>query len=187
MGDKYDWKKIIQMVAIIGVLCIFVGIATRIMQKSQTSLSDYAKKNPETALAVPEKESEDETEKVSDIDQEKDVVDEKDPKKNSSTDSVNESENDKSDKESENKDTEQQFIYENFYYTEESEGYKFRIAYYDSKHRVSTVELSANVEDPDETLSFFYDMYKAEHEFADIKDVQKMMDRFAVPESEDNG
>ncbi len=171
MGDKYDWKKIIQMVAIIGVLCIFVGIATRIMQKSQTSLSDYANKNPETALAVTEK----------------DVVDEKDPKKNSSTVSVNESENDKSDMETEDKDAEQQFIYENFYYTEESEGYKFRIAYYDSKHRVSTVELSANVEDPDETLSFFYDMYKAEHEFADIKDVQKMMDRFAVPESEDNG
>lgn len=184
MGDKYDWKKIIQMVAIIGVLCIFVGIATRIMQKSQTSLSDYAKKNPETALAVTEKESDDVTQKESDkkSNEESDDKDQVNGKK----DPAEVSDNNSGD-ESGEADAEQQFIYENFYYTEEAEGYKFRIAYYDSKHRVSTVELSANVEDPDETLSFFYDMYKAEHEFADIKDVQKMMDRFAVRESEDNG
>ena len=183
MGDKYDWKKIIQMVAIIGVLCIFVGIATRIMQKSQTSLSDYAKKNPETALAVPEKDTESETEKESLTDN--DTKSDNEESYQKKTDK--EKSDPEKDKDSDKQDEEQQFIYDNFYYTEETEGYKFRIAYYDSKHKVSTVELSANVEDPDETLSFFYDMYKAEHEFADIKDVQKMMDRFAVPESEDNG
>ena len=166
MGDKFEWKKIIQMVAIIGVLCIFVGIATRIMQKSQTSLSDYAKKNPETALAVPEKE---ETEE----EKEKDKTDSKSDK--------NESKDNKSDNMSE----EEQFVYDNFYYTEEEEGYKFRIAYYDSKHKVSTVEISSNVEDPDETLSFFYDMYKAEHEFTDIADIQKMLDRFAIKDLSD--
>ncbi len=175
MGDKFEWKKIIQMVAIIGVLCIFVGIATRIMQKSQTSLSDYAKKNPETALAVPEKD-EDEEEKEKTENKE-----EKDKDKTESKSDKNESKDNKSDKLSE----EEQFVYDNFYYTEEEEGYKFRIAYYDSKHKVSTVEISSNVEDPDETLSFFYDMYKAEHEFTDIADIQKMLDRFAIKDLSD--
>ena len=100
MGDKFEWKKIIQMVAIIGVLCIFVGIATRIMQKSQTSLSDYAKKNPETALAVPEKEeTEEEKEKTED-------KEEKDKDKTDSKSDKNESKDNKSDKMSE----EEQFV-----------------------------------------------------------------------------
>ena len=40
-NNNFDSKKVIQMVAIIGILCLFVGIATRIRQNGQKTLADY--------------------------------------------------------------------------------------------------------------------------------------------------
>lgn len=49
MNNNMDNKKIIQMVAAIGLLCLFVGIAARVRQLRQVTLSDYAKNNPDIA------------------------------------------------------------------------------------------------------------------------------------------
>ncbi len=167
MGNEYDWKKIIRMVAVIGVLCLFVGIATRLFHKSQTSLSDYAKKNPEVALASPEK-----------TDEEKNSVDALDAGSDSGKDK-----NGNSSGKAEKNDVkilsdEEKEIYDNFFFTEETTGYKFHILYYNSKHEKSTAEVISFVSDPDETLKLFYDLYKAEHEFKNITEIQDFADRF---------
>lgn len=158
MDSRTDWKKIIQMVAVIGVLCLFVGIATRIYQKNQTSLDTYAKKNPEIAYAKQEPEQELEPEPEAE-----------------------EAELTKSDAENaaENEGLTAQDIYDNFYYTVEDEGYKFHIMYYNSKHEISTAELGGSVEDAAETLEYFYDLFKAEHEFGSIGELQGFLDKFA--------
>ena len=181
MGNEYDWKKIIRMVAVIGVLCLFVGIATRVFHKSQTSLSDYAEKNPEVALAVPEKtdeekNSEDALDSGSDSDNDKNGNSSGKAEKNDKTE--------KNDVKTQN--DEEKEIYDNFFFTEEKDGYKFHILYYNSKHEKSTAEVISLVSDPDETLKLFYDLYKAEHEFKNITEIQDFADRFKAETDEHN-
>ncbi len=177
MGNKYDWKKIMQMVAVIGILCLFVGIATRLLQKSQTSLSDYAKKNPETAYAVSPKDNKDKADAGSDYDK-------TDAGRTSDKTDAGRTE-DKNDTGKKTEDTGSavagedhsitaQEIYDNFYYTEEEQGYKFHIMYYDSSHNVSTAEVIMECDDPDEMLSLYYDLFKGEHEFEDISRIQSI-------------
>lgn len=135
----------------IGVLCVFVGIATRVMQKSQTSLDDYARKNPEVALAVPEKEDEPdagENEEVSEGTEE------------------------------ESSGISEQEVYDNFYYTDEKDGYKFRVMYYNTEHEVCKAEISGDVDDPQEALQYFYDLFKAGHEFKNFAELKSFLDKF---------
>lgn len=162
MQNNYDWKKIIKMVAVIGVLCLFVGIATRLMQKSQTSLNDYARKNPEVALAKPEAKETGETE---------------------NPDNAGAKDEDGA-KEAEGTDGESiggvsvQEIYDNFYYTDEKDGYKFRVMYYNSDHEICKAEISAEVEDPQEALQYLYDLFKAGHEFENYVELKSFLDKF---------
>ena len=153
MGDKYDWKKIIQMVAVIGVLCIFVGVFTRIMQKNQTSLSDYAVKNPEIALAQSENSEESKTGDAS-----------RDSSKENSEESSVDSTKEGSDADA-------------FYYTDLEDGYKFHILYYNSTKEVCTAEIVASPEDPYNALEICYDLYKAEHIFEDVSKLQEFFDK----------
>lgn len=153
MGDKYDWKKIIQMVAVIGVLCIFVGVFTRIMQKNQTSLSDYAVKNPEIALAQSENSEESKTGDSS-----------KENSEESSLDSTKEGSKPNDDADA-------------FYYTDLEDGYKFHILYYNSTKEVCTAEIVASPEDPYNALEICYDLYKAEHIFEDVSKLQEFFDK----------
>ena len=170
MDSRTDWKKIIQMVAVIGVLCLFVGIATRIYQKNQTSLDTYAKKNPEIAYAKQEPEQEPEQE----LKQEPEAEEAELTKNDAENAAENAAEND-----AENEGLTAQDIYDNFYYTVEDEGYKFHIMYYNSKHEIRTAELGGSVEDAAETLEYFYDLFKAEHEFGSIGELQGFLDKFA--------
>ena len=41
MDNNIDNKKVIQMVVIIGILCLFVGIVTRIRNNNLKTLADY--------------------------------------------------------------------------------------------------------------------------------------------------
>ena len=156
-SNNVDWKKLIRMVAVIGVLCLFVGIATRVMQKSQTSLNDYARKNPEVALAKPDAE-EDSAEKDEASAEEDEGADE----------GISEGINGISEQE----------IYDNFYYTDEKDGYKFRVMYYNTDHEVCKAELSGHVDDPQEALQYFYDLFKAEHEFKNFAELKSFLDKF---------
>ncbi|MCR4617315.1 MAG: hypothetical protein K5669_03880 [Lachnospiraceae bacterium] len=174
MGNKYDWKKIIQMVAVIGLLCFFVGIFTRIMQKSQTSLSDYAKKNPEVAYATLEKSDSSE------------VAFSKDDAKNIDSQNLDSQNKDAQNKDTQNestKDTDaskdelpQKDYADSFYYTDEEEGYKFHMMYYNSKKEICVAEIKATPEDPDNALSLAYDLFKAEHVFENVSELQKFFD-----------
>lgn len=182
MGDKYDWKKIIQMVAVIGVLCIFVGVFTRIMQKNQTSLSDYAVKNPEIALAQSENSEESKTEDAS-LDSSKENSEESslDSTKEGSKDTITQSgkesgkedakgsEDAGADKPNDDADA--------FYYTDLEDGYKFHILYYNSTKEVCTAEIVASPEDPYNALEICYDLYKAEHIFEDVSKLQEFFDK----------
>ena len=162
MQNNYDWKKIIKMVAVIGVLCLFVGIATRLMQKSQTSLNDYARKNPEVAYAKPEAAEDGEQQKATD---DADNVSGKEIKE---SDAAIEAVGGVSEQE----------IYDNFYYTDEKDGYTFRVMYFDTDHNVCKAELKGNVDDPQDTLQYFYDLFKAEHEFENYARLKEFFDRF---------
>lgn len=171
MNNQYDWKKIIKMVAVIGILCLFVGIATRLMQKSQTSLNDYARKNPEVAFAKPEA-AEDGTEKSeprvnADNSSEKET---KDTGADTGKDAAGETVGGVSEQE----------IYDNFYYTDEENGYTFRVMYFDKDHKVCKAELKGDVDDPQDTLQYFYDLFKAEHEFENYAQLKEFFDRFKV-------
>ena len=157
MGDKYDWKKIIQMVAVIGVLCIFVGVFTRIMQKNQTSLSDYAVKNPEIALAQSENSEESKNEDASQDSSEENSEE-------SSLDSTKEGSKPNDDADA-------------FYYTDLEDGYKFHILYYNSTKEVCTAEIVASPEDPYNALEICYDLYKSEHIFEDVSKLQEFFDK----------
>lgn len=176
MGDKYDWKKIIQMVAIIGVLCLFVGVFTRIMQKNQTSLSDYAVKNPEIALAQSENSEESKNEDASqDSSEENSEESSLDSTKEGSKDTITQSgkESGKEDagagKPNDDADA--------FYYTDLEEGYKFHILYYNSTKEVCTAEIVASPEDPYNALEICYDLFKAEHIFEDVSKLQEFFDK----------
>lgn len=180
MNNQYDWKKIIKMVAVIGVLCLFVGIATRLMQKSQTSLNDYARKNPEVAFAKPE----DDKNSDSKSDDDKNS----DGKAGESKADDGKADDDKSDdgKASDDKavagpgGVSEQEIYDNFYYTDEENGYTFRVMYFDKDHKVCKAELKGDVDDPQDTLQYFYDLFKAEHEFENYAQLKEFFDRFKV-------
>lgn len=176
MGDKYDWKKIIQMVAIIGVLCLFVGVFTRIMQKNQTSLSDYAVKNPEIALAQSENSEESKNEDASqDSSEENSEESSLDSTKEGSKDTITQSgkesgkEDAGADKPNDDADA--------FYYTDLEEGYKFHILYYNSMKEVCTAEIVASPEDPYNALKICYDLFKAEHIFEDVSKLQEFFDK----------
>ncbi len=176
MGDKYDWKKIIQMVAIIGVLCLFVGVFTRIMQKNQTSLSDYAVKNPEIALAQSENSEESKNEDASqDSSEENSEESSLDSTKEGSKDTITQSgkesgkEDAGADKPNDDADA--------FYYTDLEEGYKFHILYYNSTKEVCTAEIVASPEDPYNALEICYDLFKAEHIFEDVSKLQEFFDK----------
>ena len=176
MGDKYDWKKIIQMVAIIGVLCLFVGVFTRIMQKNQTSLSDYAVKNPEIALAQRENSEESKNEDASqDSSEENSEESSLDSTKEGSKDTITQSgkesgkEDAGADKPNDDADA--------FYYTDLEEGYKFHILYYNSTKEVCTAEIVASPEDPYNALEICYDLFKAEHIFEDVSKLQEFFDK----------
>lgn len=176
MGDKYDWKKIIQMVAIIGVLCLFVGVFTRIMQKNQTSLSDYAVKNPEIALAQSENSEESKNEDASqDSSEENSEESSLDSTKEGSKDTITQSgkesgkEDAGADKPNDDADA--------FYYTDLEEGYKFHILYYNSTKEVCTAEIVASPEDPYNALKICYDLFKAEHIFEDVSKLQEFFDK----------
>ena len=172
MGDKYDWKKIIQMVAVIGVLCIFVGVFTRIMQKNQTSLSDYAVKNPEIALAQSENSEESKNEDASqDSSDENSEESSLDSTKEGSKDTITQSgkEDVGADKPNDDADA--------FYYTDLEDGYKFHILYYNSTKEVCTAEIVASPEDPYNALEICYDLFKAEHIFEDVSKLQEFFDK----------
>ena len=176
MGDKYNWKKIIQMVAIIGVLCLFVGVFTRIMQKNQTSLSDYAVKNPEIALAQSENSEESKNEDASqDSSEENSEESSLDSTKEGSKDTITQSgkesgkEDAGADKPNDDADA--------FYYTDLEDGYKFHILYYNSTKEVCTAEIVASPEDPYNALEICYDLFKAEHIFEDVSKLQEFFDK----------
>ncbi len=188
-SNNVDWKKLIRMVAVIGVLCLFVGIATRVMQKSQTSLNDYARKNPEVALAKPDAE-EDSAEKdeatggdeVTDGEEAvkggDEVTDGEEAVKSGDEAAAEEDEGaDEGISEGINGISEQE-IYDNFYYTDEKDGYKFRVMYYNTEHEVCKAELSGHVDDPQEALQYFYDLFKAEHEFKNFAELKSFLDKF---------
>ena len=172
MGDKYDWKKIIQMVAVIGVLCIFVGVFTRIMQKNQTSLSDYAVKNPEIALAQSENSEESKTGDVSrDSSKENSEESSLDSTKEGNKDTKTQSGKEDAGADKPNDDADA------FYYTDLEDGYKFHILYYNSTKEVCTAEIVASPEDPYNALEICYDLYKAEHIFEDVSKLQEFFDK----------
>ena len=172
MGDKYDWKKIIQMVAVIGVLCIFVGVFTRIMQKNQTSLSDYAVKNPEIALAQSEKSEEGKAEDASrDSSKENSEENSLDSTKEGNKDTKTQSGKEDAGVDKPNDDADA------FYYTDLEDGYKFHILYYNSTKEVCTAEIVASPEDPYNALEICYDLYKAEHIFEDVSKLQEFFDK----------
>lgn len=161
MGDKYDWKKIIQMVAIIGILCLFVGVFTRIMQKNQTSLLDYAKNNPSATLATSgdQKTGNSESEEVGEPE-------------TSGKEEPETSVKDKPESSDKNND-----YADSFYYTDLEEGYKFHILYYNSMKEVCTAEIVASPEDPYNALEICYDLFKAEHIFEDVSKLQEFFDK----------
>ena len=62
----------------------------------------------------------------------------------------------------------------------EKEGYSFRVMYFDKDHKVCKAELKGDVDDPQDTLQYFYDLFKAEHEFESYAQLKEFFDRFKV-------
>ena len=181
MNNGYDTKLIIRMVAVIGALCLFVGIATRIRQNSQVTLADIPKAKPKEASESIITEDNDgasskltkedsdgassklTTEDSGDASSElaTDVVADTGSKQDTSTNSVSDM---------------TEYEYHNFFYIIEEDKARLHILYYDSNHNVTTAELFCDPEKADETLKLYYDLYKAGHDFSDISQLSKYCD-----------
>lgn len=150
MNNDIDNKKIFQMVLVIGVLCLFVGIATRIRQGSLVTLSDL----PKSTLTDVAKDSDDtnsaENTKVSSA-----TTTTADNKKTSEDKHITKDE------------------YDNFYYTTENDTASLHIMYYDSNHKLTTAELSCSEDKAEELLQLYFDLYKGGHDFQNINELNK--------------
>ena len=146
------------------------------MQKSQTSLNDYARRNPEVALAKPDAE-EDSAEK-DEVTGGDEVTDDEEAVKSGDEAAAEEDEGVDEGISKEVNGISEQEIYDNFYYTDEKDGYKFRVMYYNPDHEICKAEVSADVEDPQEVLQYFYDLFKAGHEFKNFAELKSFLDKF---------
>lgn len=169
MNNGYDTKLIIRMVAVIGALCLFVGIATRIRQNSQVTLADIPKAKPkEASESIITEDNDGASSKLTtegsggaSSELATDVVADTGSKQDTSTNSVSDM---------------TEYEYHNFFYIIEEDKARLHILYYDSNHNVTTAELFCDPEKADETLKLYYDLYKAGHDFSDISQLSKYCD-----------
>ena len=158
MDNNFDKEKVLKMVAVVGLLCLFVGIATRIKQKSEVTLSDYAATHPVTESA------EDATEDSGTDDAATDEA-------GKDAAATGEASEDSTQGETETMSQEE---YDSFYYTVEASGTVImHVLYYDSEHKVTKISFECSCENPDEALQLYYDLYKSEHEFKTATELYK--------------
>lgn len=151
-NPNFDNKKIIQMVAVIGLLCLFVGIAARIRQNNQKTLADtYNSKESSASIG-------------SDADTENSSDDAEASNNSGSNDTDSDSTlsgsslSDISDEE-----------YDAFYYVDNSDGTSVvNLLYYDYSHNVTAGRLECDSEQAYELMLIFYKLYKNHYEFSSI-------------------
>lgn len=161
-NSNSDNKKIIEMVAVIGILLIFVGVATRIRQNSQVTLSKYAtdttnEDNISSETQIVDNNSS-ETQSVDNPSAETDTED--NPK--AETQNVD---NPKAETQTEDTAlTMTQEEYDLFYYTDNEDNTSnvniLYYTYYDNEYLVQKGTLICDSEIAYDLLEIFYNLYK---------------------------
>jgi len=178
-NPNFDNKKIIQMVAVIGLLCLFVGIAARIRQNNQKTLADtYNSKESSASIG-----SDADTENSSDdadssgASGSSDTSSNSDASVGSSTSGISEAEDSNN---SDSNDTDSTLSgsslsdisdeeYDAFYYVDNSDGTSVvNLLYYDYSHNVTAGRLECESEQAYELMLIFYKLYKNHYEFSSI-------------------
>lgn len=168
-NNNFDSKKVIQMVAIIGILCLFVGIATRIRQNGQKTLADYESpsktnisESGTTATTPNDSESDTDTDFNSNNENGIDSAD----NESDSSDSTN-SNGASSNSNILSEMTQEE--YDAFYYTDNSDGTSLlHLLYYNTSQELTTGLLECNSNEAYDLLLIFYKLYKNHYEFTSI-------------------
>jgi len=180
-NPNFDNKKIIQMVAVIGLLCLFVGIAARIRQNNQKTLADtYNSKESSASIG-----SDADTENSSDdanssgASCSSDTSSSSDASVGSNTSGISEAEaTDNSGSNGVDSDSTlsgsslsdiSDEEYDAFYYVDNSDGTSVvNLLYYDYSHNVTAGRLECESEQAYELMLIFYKLYKNHYEFSSI-------------------
>lgn len=167
------------MVAIIGILCLFVGIATRIRQNGQKTLADYespSKTNiSESGTTTPnDSDSDTDTDFNSNnengIDSADNESDSSDSTNNNGVTNNSSTTNNSGASSNSNILSEMtQEEYDAFYYTDNSDGTSLlHLLYYNTSQELTTGLLECNSNEAYDLLLIFYKLYKNHYEFTSI-------------------
>jgi len=173
MDNNFDNKKIIQMVAIIGILCVFVGVATRIRQthvQTLSSLNNNTKEEAASSIVA---------EQTAAVDNSNDNFNDKSTADSSNSgnstvgnSTVGNSTADNSTADNSTADSSMnmsQEEYNNFFYIVDSDGLaQITLLYYNYDHEITKGKLVSNEENAYELLLIFYKLYKNQYEFESI-------------------
>lgn len=170
MDNNIDNKKVIQMVAIIGILCIFVGVATRIRQNNQKTLGNYSKSETQATVDT----------SVSTISNGVDT-DTHDANTSTSTASPDTTSSNTGDSTLDTNSNDAQLLseiteyeYDHFYYTDTiDDNSKIHLLYYNDECEVEDGILECKSEDAYDLLLIFYKLYKTEYQFSSIKSLSE--------------
>ena len=166
MDNNIDTKKVIQMVAIIGILCLFVGIATRIRQNSQVTLADYESPSQTSANST--------NSDAADSGTTGSTVEASNPAnstENAGT-GIGSGNNDLNSSDSEDSALLSEMNHEEydaFYYIDRPDGTALvYLLYYNTAHEITTGQLECNQDVAYDLLLIFYKLYKNQYEFTSI-------------------
>lgn len=175
MDNNIDNKKIIQMVAIIGFLCLFVGIATRIRQNGQKTLADF--KPPSSSTTVSDGSNETNSETDSAGSSTNVSSDSYDTSSNTSESIVSDNASSgSSDENASSTSTGTNNIadispeeYDAFYYVDNEDGTStVKLLYYNTNQEIKPGILECSSENAYEIMLIFYKLYKNHYEFTSI-------------------
>ena len=188
MDNNTDNKKIIQMVAVIGILCIFIGIATRIRHNSQRTLADYqptaqtnvsesdAGSTSSTSASTSDTTYDSNGNSVSNIDSVDNELSSSDSVDNSNSAngsaSTNESGSSNGSVSSNSTNILSEMTpaeYDAFYYTDNDDATSLvHLLYYNTDQEVTSGILECNSDEAYDLLLIFYKLYKNHYEFTSI-------------------
>lgn len=173
-----DTKKIIEMVAVIGILLIFVGVATRIRQNSQVTLSTYSSDKAEGSHESSElQESQDSSgtqENSISSSTESNSISSGTQENSNSTSSVesNITSSADSDSNASSSNTMTQEEYDAFYYTDNDDGTSnvniMYYIYYDNEYTVQDGTLICDSDIAYDLLDIFYTLYKNKYPLTEV-------------------
>lgn len=168
MDNNIDNKKVIQMVVIIGILCLFVGIVTRIRNNNLKTLADYEAPS-QTAGTTTDSTIDGTTGSSSD-----------DIDSNSESTEITGSEDTISGSSDSGAAANTSTIeisteeYDAFYYVEGADGIStVYLLYYNNLHEVANGTLECSSDDAYELMLVFYKLYKNHYEFTSITPVSE--------------